>query len=124
MMEHLSTPDVPEMLKYDYQETQTVWKTRMETEDKAFSKSRPALHQAILESIAISKDAACSNCYSVGSTFVNCRTCRLRLCCDCDKVVHLRRVTCRRTCMFKSFIHQMMPTEFLSSEECLETMSI
>ena len=36
MIEHLSTPDVPEMLKYDYQEMQTVWKTRMETEDKAF----------------------------------------------------------------------------------------
>ena len=30
---------VPLILKYDYQETQTVWKTRMETQDKLWSKN-------------------------------------------------------------------------------------
>ena len=48
---------VPLMLKYDYQETQTVWKTRMDTQDQLWSKNRTSLHQSIVESLPVCKEA-------------------------------------------------------------------
>ena len=115
---------VPLILKYDYQETQTVWKTRMETQDKLWSKNRTSLHKSIIESLPICKEAACSNCSTVGSTPVRCQTCRTRLCSACDKVVHTKTVTHQRVCEVKGSLHQMLPTEFLNNMDSLETISM
>jgi hypothetical protein len=115
---------VPFMLKHDYQETQTVWKTRMDTQDQLWSKNRTSLHQSIVESLPLCKQAACSNCRGVGSTPVKCQTCRTYLCAACDKIVHSKTVTHQRVCEVKDSLHQMLPTEFLNGVDSLETIGM
>ncbi|KZS08381.1 Uncharacterized protein APZ42_027689 [Daphnia magna] len=93
-MEPMTTDTgVPLVLKYDYQETQTIWKTRMDTQDQLWSKNRTSLYQSIVESLPVCKEAACSNCRRLGSTTVKCQTCRTHLCAACDKVVHSKTIT-------------------------------
>ena len=116
-------PGTPNVMKADYQESQTVWKARQEREDIISSEGRAARHQTIVESMAISNHASCSECHRVGSTPVRCKTCRTRLCTACDKVVHYRHVTHQRECEQDGRIHKMLPTDFLTSYSILETIS-
>ncbi|KAI9550780.1 hypothetical protein GHT06_004567 [Daphnia sinensis] len=113
---------LPLLLKYDYQETQTVWKTRMDIQDQLWSKNRTSLHQSIIESLPVCKEAACSNCRRIGSTPVKCQTCRTHLFAACDKVVHSKTVIHQRVCEVKGSLHQMLPTEFLNNVDSLETI--
>lgn len=115
---------VPRAVKADYQESQTIWKSRMEKEDEKWTSKRDEIKEAKVKALGINFSAACSICSNVnGQTFVRCETCRYHLCTKCDKSLHSTQITHQRKCEINGCIHRLLPTEFLTFEGILETLS-
>ncbi len=100
----------------EYQESETIWKTRMETKEREFKEQRHHLFERIEENICFS-DTFCESCRSPQAYVVRCNKCREHLCVNCDFEKHRKLFTHRRT--YLSLDNQLVvlrPTEFVNLE--------
>ncbi len=97
----------------EYQESETVWKKRMELKEKEFSEQRTKLHSKLQEHMCSLKIYTCVGCNSFSSDIVRCQSCRQHLCGHCDQKKHCILFTHRRTYLFSDILYILGPTEFI-----------
>jgi hypothetical protein len=118
---------IPKSLCYiktneEYQESETVWKKRMEGKEKEFKEQRHFLSQKILEQSCSASMFSCTCCRS--PSVVRCATCRQHFCSKCDLDKHRILFTHQRTFLHTDSLRILGPSEFVDHTGAITTISI
>ncbi|EFX66125.1 hypothetical protein DAPPUDRAFT_116662 [Daphnia pulex] len=97
----------------EYQESETVWKTRMETKEKEFEQQRDSLFEKIQEQICSGGTFCCASCHSSPLYVVRCGKCRQHFCAKCDLEKHRTLFTHKRTYVLDDQLLTLGPCEFV-----------